>query len=98
MEQLPAIEAAKKAGDKDKARASTTDARVMKMGDGGFRPAFNVLLVTDTQTQVIVGVDATNSGGDQGKLAPMVEQIAARWNCSRLLYQQCCPQTVPTLV
>lgn len=81
LEQLPVIEAAKKAGDKDKARASTSDAdaRVMKMGDGGFRPAFNVLLATDTQTQVIVGVDVLNSGGDQGKLAPMVEQIAERY-------------------
>ena len=82
LEQLPAIEAAKKAGDKDKARASTTDpdARVMKMGDGGFRPAFNVLLATDTETQVIVGVDVINSGGDQGKLAPMVEQIEERYD------------------
>ncbi len=81
LEQLPAIEAAKKAGAQDKARASTTDAdaRVMKMGDGGFRPAFNVLLATDAQTQVIVGVEVTNSGGDQGKLAPMVEQITERY-------------------
>lgn len=82
LEQLPAIAAAKKPGDKDKARASTTDAdaRVMKMGDGGFRPAFNVLLATDTETQVIVGVDVINSGGDQGKLAPMVEQIEERYD------------------
>ena len=81
LAQLPEIEAAKKPGEKDKARASTTDpdARVMKMADGGFRPAFNVMLATDTQTQVIVGVDVINSGGDQGKLAPMVEQIEERY-------------------
>ena len=40
LEQLPKIAEGKKAKDRDKARASTTDAdaRVMKMGDGGFRP------------------------------------------------------------
>ena len=81
LEQLPAIEASKAAKERDKARVSTTDceARVMKMGDGGFRPAFNVQLATDTQTQIITGVDVTNSGGDQGKLAPMVEQHEARY-------------------
>jgi hypothetical protein len=44
LEQLPQVEASKPAKDKDKARVSTTDAeaRVMKMGDGGYRPAFNV--------------------------------------------------------
>lgn len=81
LEQLPQVEAGKPAKDKDKARVSTTDAaaRVMKMGDGGYRPAFNVQLATDTQTQIITGVDVTNSGGDQGKLAPMVEQHEERY-------------------
>ncbi len=46
----------------------------MKMADGGFRPAFNVQLSSDLATQVITGVDVTNSGGDQGKLVPMVAQ------------------------
>jgi len=82
LEQLPEVEAAKQAKDKDKARVSTTDAdaRVMKMGDGGFRPALNVLLATDTQTQIIVGVEVSSSGGDQGKLAPMVEQLEQRYD------------------
>jgi len=73
LEQLPLVEASKPAKEKDKARVSTTDpeARVMKMGDGGFRPAYNVQLATDTQTQIITGVDVSNSGGDQGKLAPL---------------------------
>jgi transposase len=81
LEQLPQVEAGKPAKDKDKARVSTTDAeaRVMKMGDGGYRPAFNVQLATDTQTQIITGVEVTNSGGDQGKLAPMVEQHQERY-------------------
>jgi transposase len=74
-------EAQKKADEKAKARASTTDpdARVMKMADGGFRPAYNVQLATDTATQIITGVDVTNSGGDQGKMAPMVAQHEQRY-------------------
>ncbi len=81
LEQLPLVEAGKPAAKKAEARVSTTDpeARVMKMGDGGFRPAFNVQLATDTQTQIITGVDVSNSGGDQGQLAPMVEQLHERY-------------------
>jgi hypothetical protein len=81
LEQLPRIAESKKPKDREKARASTTDAdaRVMKMGDGGFRPAFNVQLATTTETQIITGVDVTNSGGDQGQLAPMIEQHEERY-------------------
>jgi transposase len=79
--QLPKIVESKKAKDREKARASTTDAdaRVMKMADGGFRPAVNVQLATATDSQVITGVDVTNSGGDKGQLAPMVEQHQERY-------------------
>ncbi len=81
LEQLPKIAESKKAKDRPQARASTTDAeaRVMKMGDGGFRPAFNVQLATATDSQVITGLEVTNSGGDQGQLAPMVEQHRQRY-------------------
>jgi transposase len=80
LEQLPELEAKKKAADKKEARASTTDpeARVMKMADGGFRPAFNVQLATATASQIIVGVEIVNAGSDQGQMAPMVEQIQER--------------------
>jgi transposase len=81
LEQIPEVEAKKKSSEKEKARASTTDpeARVMKMADGGYRPAYNVQLGTDTGSQIITGVDVSNSGGDQGKLAPMVEQHEERY-------------------
>jgi transposase len=80
LAHLPALEAKKKLPAKGEARASTTDpeARVMKMADGGFRPAYNLQFATDTATQVIVGADATNVGSDQGQLAPMVAQVEAR--------------------
>lgn len=82
LDQLPKIAESKKAKDRDKARASTTDAdaRVMKMGDGGFRPALNVQLATDTASQIITGVDVTSSGGDQGQLAPMIDQHQERYD------------------
>lgn len=65
---------------KQPARGSTTDpdARKMKMPDGGTRPAFNVQFATDTASQVIVGVDATNAGTDAGLLGPMTRQIESR--------------------
>jgi transposase len=82
LEQLPEVEAKKKSSEKEKARVSTTDpeARVMKMADGGYRPAYNVQLGTDTATQIISGVDVSNSGGDQGKMAPMVDQHEERYD------------------
>lgn len=82
LERMPEAEAKKKSGEKDKARVSTTDpeASVMKMADGGFRPAFNVQFATDTETQVIVGVEVTGSGSDQGEMLPMVEQLEERYD------------------
>lgn len=63
-------------------RASSTDpeARVMKMADGGFRPAYNVQFSTDTDTQVIVGVDTSNLGSDMGQLHPMLDQLQGRYD------------------
>ena len=80
LDQLEEVRSKKKAKDRDKARVSTTDpdARVMKMADGGFRPALNVQFATDTESQIIVGVEVTNSGSDQGEMSPMVEQIESR--------------------
>ena len=81
LARMPELEAKKKADDKEKARASTTDpeATVMKMADGGFRPAYNVQFSTDTATQVIVGVEVGTIGSDLGQLAPMVGQIQERF-------------------
>lgn len=81
LKQMPAVAAKKPAAEKDKARVSTTDAdaRVMKMGDGGFRPAYNGQFAVDTKTQIVVGVDVSNSGSDQGQLVPMLEQLEERY-------------------
>ena len=81
LDEMPNAESKKKAGEKDKARVSTTDpeARVMKMADGGFRPAYNVEIATDTASQVITGVDTINSGSDMGQMSPMVERHRDRY-------------------
>jgi hypothetical protein len=88
--QLPEVQAAKErqkrhAGKKraakvTEARVSTTDpdVRVMKMSGGDFRPAYNVQLATDVDSQVIVGVGVTNRGNDQGEGLAMEEQVARR--------------------
>lgn len=81
LEQMAEVAAKKPAAEKDQARVSTTDAeaRVMKMGDGGFRPAYNGQFAVDTETQIVVGVEVSNSGGDQGQLVPMLEQLEKRY-------------------
>jgi transposase len=63
------------------ARASTTDpeARNMKMGDGGTRPAYNVQFATDTASGVVVGVAVTNAVTDGGELPPMLDQLKDRY-------------------
>ncbi len=61
-------------------RVSSTDpeARVMKMPDGGFRPAYNVQLATDQAQGVIVGVSVVREGTDAGQALPMEEQVMER--------------------
>jgi transposase len=62
-------------------RASSTDAqaRVMKMADGGFRPAYNVQLATVPHSLIVVGVEVNNCGSDAGQLSPMLEQVQQRY-------------------
>lgn len=82
LARLPQIEAIKQRQGKkpEQARASMTDAEatVMKMGDGGFRPAYNPQLATDADSLVIVGLDVATVGSDQGQMVPMVEQVKDR--------------------
>lgn len=62
-------------------RSSVTDpeARVMKMPDGGFRPAYNVHLATTTGSNVIVAVEVNNEGTDQTTMVQLAEQIEQRY-------------------
>lgn len=72
----------KRSGEKrSEPRASTTDpeARRMKMGDGGIRPAMNVQFASDGDAQMIVSVDVTSQGSDSGLMRPMYDDVCARY-------------------
>ncbi len=92
--QLPELqqkqaEAARKAGQGQRGqkirekepRVSTSDAeaRVMKMPNGGFNPACNVQLATDTKSRASVGVEVSYEGSDSAGLnEPMRAQVEQR--------------------
>ena len=83
--ELKKVEEAK-ARQKDKptkshpARASSTDpeARLMRMPDGGTRPAYNLELATDCGSRALIGVEMTNAGSDAGQDAAMRDQVEER--------------------
>ncbi|GMP13519.1 IS1182 family transposase [Bradyrhizobium sp. TM239] len=93
LEQLAAIKAhrarrgrenrnnRKKGSKRSEPRASTTDpqARVMKMADGGFRPAYNCQVASVAQGQIAIAVDVTNVGSDRGLMRPMQEGLAGSY-------------------
>jgi transposase len=87
--QLPELEARRAerlrhvrqgaAGERIRARqprVSTTDpeARRMKMPNGGFNPAVNVQLATDTESRAILGVAVSNEGSDNAGLSEAMRQ------------------------
>ncbi|VIO71418.1 hypothetical protein CI1B_36020 [Bradyrhizobium ivorense] len=90
LQQLAAIEAhrarrgrenrnnRKKGSKRSEPRVSTTDpqARVMKMADGGFRPAYNCQVASVAEGQIAIAVDVTNVGSDRGLMRPMQERLA----------------------
>ena len=84
LAELPAVQAAKPAAERAEARVSSTDpqARVMKMADGGFRPAYNWEFAVDIAQMVITGVEVVNTGSDKAQAQPMLDQVQAR--CNRL--------------
>ena len=89
LEQMTAIEALrerrrktnrKQAEKQKEPRASTTDpnARVMKMPDGGFRPAYNCQIASVAGGEIAIGTQVRNVGSDRGLARPMLEQIKQR--------------------
>lgn len=80
LAKLEEINAEKPKAEASQTRVSTTDpeCRVMKMADGGWRPAWNIQLATDVKSRTIVGVRVTDKGNDQGQVEPMLEEIGRR--------------------
>jgi len=60
------------------ARASSTDpeAHVMRNGEGGTVPSYNLQLLTDTTEGLIVNVEATTEAVDHHQLEPALERCA----------------------
>lgn len=78
----------KTAPQKKVPRASTTDAqaRIMRMPDGGYRPAYNGQIVSDLDSGLVVSVGLDTSGSDGGLMAPAADAVTqtyghrpARW-------------------
>lgn len=83
LEEVKKVKARARDNPRDKPsppRASTTDseAHVMKMPDGGFRPAYNVQIVADTGSRAIVEVDVTPVGSDKMQSEPLRDQVQER--------------------
>jgi hypothetical protein len=47
----------------------------MRMGDNGFRPAFNGQFTTDVDSGLVCGVAVTSRGTDHGELVPVVRRL-----------------------
>jgi transposase len=78
LEELQKIRAIKAgASAKADARVSESDpeCRIMKQGNGGYAPSYNVQISTDTAAGVIVGVGVTQAAVDYEELVPAVECI-----------------------
>lgn len=69
--------AGKEKKEENKPRASTTDAeaRVMRMPDGGYRPAYNGQIVSDLDSGLVVSVGLDTSGSDGGLMAPAADAV-----------------------
>jgi transposase len=88
LAQLPELEQKKlqrkvakaKAPDLSQLRVSTTDpqARVMRMSDGGYRPAVNVQLACDPESRAILGVEVSSQGADGGQSESLRRQVEKR--------------------
>lgn len=89
LQQLGEVEALRKKREKTnrketekqkEPRASTTDPEVrnLKMADGGFRPAYNVQVVSVAAEQIVVAVEPICVGSDRGQIAVTLDRIASR--------------------
>jgi transposase len=76
------LETNRKRAEKQKEpRASTTDpeVRIMKMADGGFRPAWNGQVVSAAGTPIVVAVTPCSTGSDRGLIRPTLDKLRTRF-------------------
>jgi transposase len=78
IEELEKIRASKSGVlAKASARVSESDpeCRIMKQGNGGYAPSYNVQISTDTEAGIIVGAGVTQAAVDYNELVPAIERI-----------------------
>ncbi len=74
------IRESKPAAEREQARVSLSEpeARVMKNGQGGFAPSYNVQSVVDGAHKIVLDVEVTQAAGDQQQLKPALERMQAQ--------------------
>ena len=65
----------KKQQEEPRVSITEPEARVMKHGDGGYAPSYNVQLSTDAQQKIITTVRVTQSASDSGELWPSLDNF-----------------------
>jgi transposase len=78
-EQTGRAKADRKQGKERRASETDPEARVMKMANGGFNPAYNAQFCTDTQSNLIVGVQLSQQGNDTGLASPMLTEVQTNY-------------------
>jgi hypothetical protein len=78
LEELKQIRDAKTGAEaKAEARASETDpeARMMKLGNGGYAPSYNAQLTTDAAHGIVGGVGLSQAASDYGELVGSIQRV-----------------------
>ena len=80
LQELQQIRESKPAAEREQARVSLSEpeARVMKNGQGGFAPSYNVQSVVDGAHKIVLDVEVTQAAGDQQQLKPALERMQAQ--------------------
>lgn len=81
------LDGLKKKLDESKSKfisSSDTECRLMKTRDG-FKPAFNVQASVDSEHQVVLGIQVTNSENDHGQLPDMLNEVKNNCGMSAVL-------------
>ena len=65
----------KRKGKEHRVSETDSEARVMKMANGGFNPAYNAQFCTDAESDIIVWMEVSQQGNDIGLASPMLEKV-----------------------
>lgn len=78
-EQTGRAQQDRKAGKERRASETDPEARVMKMANGGFNPAYNAQFCTDGEALLIAGLQLSQQGNDTGLASPMLAEVQAHF-------------------